>query len=104
MYADPTCERFTSSKAQASLLSILSTLAIVAINLSLERALRAFAEFEGHASVEARNLSLSFRLVIAQFFNTAVLTVLVNVAFPGAGGGYADLSRAWYDSVGSSSA
>ena len=109
MYAQPQCARLAAAETESATLTGVASLAIILVNAALEAALRAAAAFEGHASVEALNRSLAPRLLLAQFFNTAVLTVLVNVAWPasarvpGAGavvGGFGDVSGSWFASVG----
>jgi hypothetical protein len=106
MYAQPQCSRLAAAETKAATLAYLASIPIVLVNAALETALRAASAFEGHASVEALGRSLAPRLLCVQFFNTAVLTVLVNIAYPAsvpgfsASGGFGDFTGGWFASVG----
>lgn len=99
------CKEWTTTKTNALLLSVGASLAILLVNQSLGIILRFLAEFEGHHSIEFRDESVAVRLFFAQFFNTAVLMILINIAWPTkavsfATSRYTDITAGWYDNVG----
>lgn len=105
--SDARCSDLRTSKASANVLVVASSFAIVIVNQWLGIAIRYIAEYEGHHSVDEQERSVATRLFLCQFFNTAVLTVLINIAWPGWHGAgpirarqYLDTNPGWYDGVG----
>ena len=81
----------------------------LAINTLLAWVMRYLTTMEGHYSWEDLNSSLAMRLFIASFFNTGLLVVLLNVAWPLVltregfpTGKYEDFTPAWFNNVGTS--
>lgn len=106
---DPVCSSWAKDKAASVGLTVASSLVIAFVNINLGSAIRYFSGFEGHHSVELQDKSIALRLFFSQFFNTAVLVVLINVAWTALipnveypTGRYTDFESGWYANVGSS--
>ena len=116
LVGQPVCESFVKLKSFTSLVSLAATVVVLITNEALRVAFDFFAWSEGHHTAEMRGRSVAERVFVAQFFNTAVLTIIVNAAWPGQSsaatgamaslrsaastGKFADLSGEWYDEVG----
>ena len=57
--------------------SLFSTFVVVLINMFLVRVLSTMVDFERHATKTGKLLSVCFKLFIAQYINTALLTLII---------------------------
>lgn len=102
------CIDFIQSRAITITLTIAASFVILGINSFLGIVMRLLTTLEAHKSFDDLNASLTLRLFFAQFFNTALLMILVNVAWPGTAeipeqfktGKWPDLTVGWYTTVG----
>lgn len=108
IFTEPQCGTWFSKRVTMIAISIAASIAILIINSLLAMAMRALTAFEGHYSFDGLNSSLALRLFFAQFFNTALLMLLINAAWPEsirvkfATGKHSDFTPAWFDTVGAS--
>jgi len=96
------------------LLLALSALVVVLVNSCLNTVLVKLAIFERHSSVSAQAVSVTWKTALAQFLNTAVLTLIVNAkidlfsenqflqAIHLFDGLYTGFNREWYATIGAS--
>jgi hypothetical protein len=103
------CVDWLGKRAQSAALVIFAAVFVLCINSVLGYIMRLLTSVEGHHSWEDLNASLALRLFLASFINTAVLVVLINVAWPFTlpteqlkTGKYSDFVAGWFDNVGSS--
>lgn len=94
-------------KSQSVALSIQNGAAIVTtiVNQLLQDALKRLSTYEAHRSMDAVQLSISYRLFIAQFINTAILPLILTANIPWLsqpGAKYSDFTSNWYFTVGAS--
>lgn len=109
-YDHPACGSWSLVKTTALIFTTGASVVVLVINALLGIILRYLADWEGHHSLEYRDTSVAIRLFFAQFFNTAVLLILVNIAWPDISyegaryriGQYTDITSGWYDNVGAS--
>jgi len=104
------CQNWAINQATAIALVILASFIVVIVNYLLATFMRHLTYLEGHHSYNALNASYALRLFFAQFFNTGVLTVIINASVTGvkyltttlgvSTGKYDDFSPAWYTNVG----
>jgi hypothetical protein len=97
----------------SSVLLVLASLVVVAINFLLPQVIAHMTALERHRSVEARDWSLAIKIFVALFLNTAVLVLLTNAAMPAAvhdiavgesqlfSGSYDSFDTRWHAAVGS---
>ena len=109
VWAQPFCVAWLQARSYAAALVVAAAALVLGVNSGLGWAMRRLTAWEGHHSVEDENASLAVRLFAASFFNTGLLVVMINVAWPLAqarelfpAGKYADFSPEWFDNVGSS--
>jgi hypothetical protein len=104
------CQNWAINRATALALVVCASFIVVAVNYLLATFMRHLTYLEGHHSYNALNASYALRLFFAQFFNTGVLTVIINASVSGvkyltsslgvSTGKYDDFSPAWYTNVG----
>lgn len=108
IFTEPQCGDWFTKRVTTIAFSIGASLVILIINSLLAMAMRALTALEGHYSYDGLNSSLALRLFFAQFFNTALLMLLINAAWPEsvrvkfATGKHEDFTPAWFDTVGAS--
>ena len=100
----PECATLTNFAWSSSAYSFVIGLAITIVNAVLNWAFNYLSKFEGHQTIEKKQMLLTSRNFVASFFNTCLLVVLVNVNWPGdapgANGIYSDMTPGWYTAVG----
>jgi hypothetical protein len=105
------CQSWAINQVTAIVLVVLASFIVVVVNYLLATFMRHLTFLEGHHSYNALNASYALRLFFAQFFNTGVLTVIINASVTGvkyltttlgvySTGKYDDFSPAWYTNVG----
>jgi hypothetical protein len=109
VWAQPFCVEWATNRGIVLGLTVAASAVVLLINVFLGVVMRALTRFEGHRFVDDLNSSLALRMFVACFANTALLVVLINVAWPnmpenGTGfltpGKYADFTAGWYATVG----
>ena len=109
VWSQPFCVEWASNRGIVLGLTVASSVIVLLINVFLGVIMRALTRFEGHKFVDDLNSSLALRMLLACFANTALLVVLINVAWPnmpdtGTGflvpGKFSDFSVGWYNTVG----
>jgi len=108
------CGNFSKTYATWYALVIVSALVVVFVNTLLKVIMISLANFEKHATLSGRAVSLTLKIAFAQFLNTAILTLIINSNISRLqesnvaeslnlfSGSYDDFSREWYASIGSS--
>lgn len=87
-------------------LTIAASMAVVVVNQLLTAVIKVLSAFDAYYSEDELQLSLAWKSFVAQFFNTAILVVLVNAYIPGISRVvdrdrlFEDFSTAWYANVG----
>jgi len=94
------CHRWLMEDGKNSAINILIALVVVTINLILQTFTAMMAEWQRPTSMSELNASILYRLFIAQFINTAVVTSLINTEIWPFMGPYSDFERGWYAIVG----
>ncbi|GLD95046.1 hypothetical protein PINS_up003671 [Pythium insidiosum] len=109
------CQTWATSFVTTQVLSVLSVLMVVSINLLLARILNVLVIMEKHHTQTAQVVSRVTKVFLAQFFNTALLLIIINAnldyffdspesisldSFPILNGKYSDFSPSWYMDVG----
>ena len=99
MFVDSACQSWLQQKTIAILITILASGSVVVINVVLALLMRMLTKFEQHHSLDHEALSLSRRLFLSQFTNTAVVVLLANASFTfikgAAGTRFSDFSSDW---------
>jgi hypothetical protein len=101
--ADSRCKKWVEQKTTALVISILASASVVVINALLQFSMRMLTKFELHHSLDTEALSMSRRLFISQFTNTAVVVLLANAdvnIISSSGTRYSDFTTKWYSTVG----
>ena len=111
---DPRCSGWVEAATVGMGVTLASSVTMAGVNVLLQFVILALTPFEAHWSKDAEQLSLTWRLFVSLFFNTALIQLLVttdwnalfglDLGFNSAADGrlYADLfSPAWYANVGS---
>jgi hypothetical protein len=116
----PYCKDLTSGSALATAANYVATFIIILVNTNLQALLRAFVDFERPSTKTRQIMSLVLKLFIAQYINTAILTLIINGSLTKAGGhnlifgtsgnitfgiftgSIEDYDTTWYFTVGSS--
>nr|CCA18997.1 conserved hypothetical protein [Albugo laibachii Nc14] len=103
------CQAFITKYLLKNALIFLAATIIVIVNLMLKSILRAFATFERHSSESAKASAIVLKTFSAQFFNTAVIVLVVNASLnlnrvpvlkEIMNGKFSDFEREWYPTVG----
>lgn len=111
------CKTWATSFVTTQLLSFLSVVMVVCINVLLARILDVLVAMEKHHTESSHVVSRVIKVFLAQFCNTALLMVVINAnldyfvdesastafmlsALPILTGKYSDFTPAWYDDVG----
>lgn len=112
------CKTWAKSFLTTQALSFFSVFMVVCVNVLLARILDTLVTLEKHHTQSGQVVSRVTKVFLAQFFNTAILLVIINAnlnyffeddeatngfglsAFPILNGKYADFSPAWYSDVG----
>ncbi|KAJ0404203.1 hypothetical protein P43SY_002046 [Pythium insidiosum] len=109
------CQKWATSFVTTQVLSVLSVLMVVSINVLLARILNVLVIMEKHHTQTAQVVSRVTKVFLAQFFNTALLLIIINAnldyffddpealsldSFPILNGKYSDFSPGWYMDVG----
>jgi hypothetical protein len=87
-------------------LTIVASMAVVVVNQLLTAVIKILTVFDAYYSEDEMQLSLAWKSFVAQFFNTAILVVLVNAYIPGISSAsdrtrlYEDFTSTWYANVG----
>lgn len=76
--SDSICDKYLESKLIANLFLILSTGVVLFVNQALESAMRTFAHFEKHRSIDAMELSVFWRLFFLKFVNMGCVSLFSN--------------------------
>ncbi|CAM9478196.1 unnamed protein product, partial [Chrysoparadoxa australica] len=108
---DQACTEFIQSYLAAQAIKAVAVLIVVVVNALLQTVMRALAKFERHSSFSDFTSSITLKLALAQFVNTALIVLVVNSAYTGGGsaflhqlgvlnGPYGDFERQWYATVG----
>ena len=105
-------DSLTNYVASQSLL-IVAALSVVFINVVLQRVLKALARFERHATVSHEQLSMTFKVFLAQLLNTGIIVLIVHAKLPNVNpdgtvfgdvglfaGEHEGFGRGWYPTVG----
>ena len=102
------CLEWFQAYSLAKGLSIGSSFVIIIVNSVLLILAEKFVEWEKHSSVTNRESAIMIKIFLGMFFNTAIISLLVNADFTSyggksfLGGTYADFSPDWYNAVGQS--
>eukprot|EP00903_Cladosiphon_okamuranus_P011141 g10515.t1 len=105
------CAPFLRDYAKANVLKILAVLSVVIVNTLLTSVMAKLAKFERHVSLSDYISTVTAKLALAQFLNTALIVIIVNAGYTGGGlgllqdfgildGEYKDFERSWYATVG----
>eukprot|EP00904_Undaria_pinnatifida_P008352 jgi/Undpi1/4647/HiC_scaffold_18.g08001.m1 len=105
------CTPFLKDYAKANAVKMLAVLSVVIVNTLLTGVMSKLAKFERHVSLSDYTSTVTGKLAIAQFLNTAMIVILVNAGYTGGGlgflqdigvlaGDYNDFDRSWYATVG----
>lgn len=106
------CGDFAEAYAASQSLTLAAAVAVIFVNVLLKAFLGALVRFERHSSVSSQARNLSIKLFVAQFLNTAILTLIVyarlpnNIEFPLQttislfDGQFDDFDSRWYSAVG----
>jgi hypothetical protein len=109
----PECKQYADNAYTSMALTVVAAFVVVALNIALQTVLKALTEVERHDSLSDESASVSFKIFLATFLNTALILLLVNAqfvdgngdsylpdGFPLFSGSFTDLSRGWYSVVG----
>jgi RNA recognition motif-containing protein len=109
----PDCKDYADNAYTSMALTVVAAFVVVALNIALQMILKALTEFERHDSVSDESASISLKIFLATFLNTALILLLVNAQFvdgngdsylPGGfplfSGSFTDMTRGWYTVVG----
>eukprot|EP00752_Nemacystus_decipiens_P003601 g3320.t1 len=105
------CAPFLRDYAKANAIKTLAVLSVVIVNTLLTGVMAKLAKFERHVSLSDYTSTVTAKLALAQFLNTALIVIIVNAAYTGGGlgllqdfgilaGDYKDFERSWYATVG----
>ncbi|CAM9095385.1 unnamed protein product, partial [Phaeothamnion confervicola] len=104
------CASFLKNYTAAYAIKLLAVAIVVLVNVLLKAVMAALVRFEYHSSVSSHALSLTAKLAVAQFANTALIIVAINASFGGGSGvlktvglldgSYGDFTHEWYATVG----
>merc|ERR1719316_869415 len=75
---------------------------VILLNVALKAILVKLAQWERPVSAVALQKSIMIKVFVAQFLNTALVTLLSNANLLFFSGDYGDFSRNWYAAVGAS--
>ena len=81
------CGQWVAHRSSAIGITVAASLSIVFVNGALGEAMRLLTRLEAHHSMDGLQASLTVRLFVAQFINTAVLMLLINSPLQEVGGG-----------------
>jgi hypothetical protein len=107
------CTAMLTNYAAGQSMVVGAALLVVVVNAVLNTVLRSITKFERHANRSDATASLSFKIFLAQFINTALIVVLVNAQldfikviglenglFGLFAGGFRSFVPKWYSAVG----
>ncbi|CBJ32340.1 conserved unknown protein [Ectocarpus siliculosus] len=105
------CAPFLRDYAKANAIKILAVMSVVIVNTLLTSVMGKLAKFERHVSLSDFTSTVTAKLALAQFLNTALIVIIVNAGYTGGGlgflqdlgvlaGEYNDFERSWYATVG----
>jgi hypothetical protein len=94
----PICTPFVKNYVLSSVLGMTAVFMIVIVNYVLETIMESLTEAECHPSLSDKTASLSFKIFVSMFINTALVILMVN--WKALGGDFVSYSRGWYGSVG----
>jgi len=102
---DKYCKEWLLDKYMVFVFLIVGALVIVIINQILRVAVVGLTKMERPLSVSQYYVSMAIKLFIAQWFNTALILIIVNspvvdFVFPSDSNSLDDLNRIWYERVG----
>ena len=100
-----TCSVYLQDLSYAWSMKFLSSFGIILMNFFLKVLMRKISSFERPVSKSQIQNKIFKKVFILMFFNTAILTYLVNLSIPSLsqyilGGNYNDFTRDWYLHVG----
>jgi hypothetical protein len=94
----PICTPFVKSFVLAGVLGMTAVFMIVIVNTVLENIMFTLTEQECHPSLSDKTASLSFKIFVSMFINTALVLLMIN--WKALGGDFTSYSRGWYTGVG----
>jgi hypothetical protein len=97
--ADSVCAVWLQSEGYVLALQNVASLIVAVVNMLLVQALTRLTRFERHHSIDKMQLSLSTRIFLAQFVNTAFLSLVLRADIPflpSSGIRYSDFEPGWY--------
>lgn len=97
--ADSICAVWLQSEGYVLALQNVASLIVAVVNMLLVQALTRLTRFERHHSIDKMQLSLSTRIFLAQFVNTAFLSLVLRADIPflpSSGIRYSDFEPGWY--------
>merc|ERR1719487_2326438 len=116
------CQRYAFAIVIGQILTLFAAFAVIIVNVVLKKFLVYLTKLERHETMSAELTATTMKIFVAQFLNTAIITLLVNSAWPkelkdvigvlplppalvnlllGLEGPYQDTSHEWYAFVGS---
>jgi hypothetical protein len=106
MSNQPMCVAFVESYVSTQMLVIGAAVMVILVNTVLKTVLEALSKFEHHSSVSAEAVAVCSKVFVAQFINTGLIVLLVNMSFANTGldwlftGDISGFSHDWYTIVG----
>ncbi|CAM9337762.1 unnamed protein product, partial [Discosporangium mesarthrocarpum] len=105
------CTPFITDYIKANAIKILAVVAVVVVNSALTAIMGRLAKFERHVSLSDYTSTITVKLALAQFLNTALIVLIINAGYTGGGlgflqdmgllnGHYVDFEKGWYATVG----
>lgn len=94
------CADWLQEDGKNSAIAVLTAVVVVSINVILQVFTKEMAEWQRPISESGLNASIVYRLFVAQYINTAVVTSLISADVWPFEGPYSDFERGWYSIVG----
>ncbi|CAM9791928.1 unnamed protein product, partial [Ectocarpus fasciculatus] len=82
------CAPFLRDYAKANAIKILAVMSVVIVNTLLTSVMGKLAKFERHVSLSDFTSTVTAKLALAQFLNTALIVIIVNAGYTGGGLGF----------------